>query len=81
VATGSAAGCVAAYLCRHDRLGDGEAAILRQGRFLGRASEMTIRAHGVGTAISSVEVGGDVVLIGTGTLLRLPDATVSASPR
>lgn len=72
VATGSAAGCVAAYLRRHDRLGDGATAILRQGRFLGRASEITIRAHGTGTEVASVVVGGDVVLVGTGTLLRLP---------
>jgi trans-2,3-dihydro-3-hydroxyanthranilate isomerase len=73
VATGSAAGCVAAYLRRHERLGDARTAILRQGRFLGRPSEITIRAHGTGTAVSSVEVGGDVVLVGTGTLARLPE--------
>jgi PhzF family phenazine biosynthesis protein len=72
VATGSAAGCVAAYLRRHERLGDGATAILRQGRFLGRASEITIRAHGTGTEVPSVVVGGDVALVGTGTLLRLP---------
>lgn len=72
VATGSAAGCVAAYLRRHERLGDGATAVLRQGRFLGRDSEITIRAHGAGTEVPSVVVGGDVVLVGTGTLLRLP---------
>jgi PhzF family phenazine biosynthesis protein len=72
VATGSAAGCVAAYLRRHGRLGDGQTAILHQGRFLGRASEISIRAFGTGTDIGSVEVGGDVVLVGTGRLDRLP---------
>jgi PhzF family phenazine biosynthesis protein len=72
VATGSAAGCVAAYLRRHDRLGDGQAATLRQGQFTGRPSQITIRAHGAGTRIGSVEVGGDVVLVGTGCLDRLP---------
>jgi PhzF family phenazine biosynthesis protein len=72
VATGSAAGCVAAYLRRHNRLGEGETAILRQGRFLGRPSEITVRAHGTGGDIASVEVGGDVVVVGTGTLNRLP---------
>ena len=72
VATGSAAGCVAAYLRRHGRLGDGQTATLHQGRFTGRPSQITIRAHGTGTDITSVEVGGDVVLIGTGTLHRLP---------
>lgn len=73
VATGSAAGCVAAYLRRHNRLADGETAVLHQGRFLGRPSTLTIRAHGTGTDIPSVEVGGHVVLIGTGTLDRLPE--------
>lgn len=72
VATGSGAGCVAAYLRRHGRIGDGETATLRQGRFTGRPSEMIIRAHGSGGNITSVEVGGDVVLVGTGTLERLP---------
>ncbi len=67
VATGSAAGCVAAYLNRHERLDDGQTATLRQGRFLGRTSEIAIRVHD-----SSVEVGGDVVLVGTGALERLP---------
>ncbi|MEY9911653.1 trans-2,3-dihydro-3-hydroxyanthranilate isomerase [Catenulispora sp. MAP12-49] len=73
VATGSAAGCVAAYLRRHDRLGDGETATLHQGRFLGRPSTITIRAHGGGTGVSSVEVGADVVLVGRGTLDRIPE--------
>jgi len=72
VATGSAAGCVAAYLRRHDRLGDGESATLHQGRFLGRPSTITIRAHGSGTDISSVEVEADVVFVARGTLDRIP---------
>lgn len=73
VATGSAAGCVAAYLRRHDRIGDGDAAILHQGRFTGRPSQITIRAQGAGSSIRSVEVGGDVVFVGTGHLDRLPE--------
>jgi trans-2,3-dihydro-3-hydroxyanthranilate isomerase len=75
VATGSGAGCVAAYLRRHGRLGDGEAVTLHQGRFTGRPSEMTIRAHGNGGAIHSVEVGGDVILVGEGRLDALPDVS------
>nr|WP_157527036.1 PhzF family phenazine biosynthesis protein [Kibdelosporangium sp. MJ126-NF4] len=67
VATGSAAGCVAAYLRRHGRLADGQTSTLHQGRFLRRPSHITIRATG-----DSIEVGGDVVLLGTGTLNRLP---------
>ncbi|ACU70895.1 phenazine biosynthesis protein PhzF family [Catenulispora acidiphila DSM 44928] len=72
VATGSAAGCVAAYLRRHDRLGDGETATLHQGRFLDRPSTITLRAHGSGTDISSVEVEADVVFVARGTLDRIP---------
>ena len=72
VATGSGAGCVAAYLCRYGRIGDGEPATLRQGRFTGRPSEMTITAYGRGEDIRSVTVGGNVVLIGEGQLRELP---------
>ncbi|WP_371675074.1 PhzF family phenazine biosynthesis protein [Streptomyces sp. NBC_01276] len=71
-ATGSGAGCAAAYLRRHGRLGDGERAVLRQGRFTGRPSEMTISAHGHGTDVRTVEVGGGVVIVGEGRLAELP---------
>lgn len=74
VATGSGAGCAAAYLRRHGRLGDGETAVLRQGRFVGRPSEITIRAHGRDGTVRSVEVGGEVALVGGGRLDVLPDA-------
>jgi PhzF family phenazine biosynthesis protein len=72
VATGSGAGCVAAYLRRHGRIDDAEPTTLRQGRFTGRPSEMTIAAHGRGEDIVSVEVGGGVVLVGSGHLDELP---------
>lgn len=74
VATGSGAGCAAAWLRRHGRLADGETAILRQGRFTGRPSEILIRAHGAGRSVHSVEVGGAVALVGRGELDALPDA-------
>lgn len=73
VATGSGAGCAAAYLRRHGRIGDGTPAVLRQGRFTGRPSQMTIAAHGEGEDIRSVEVGGDVVVVGDGQLRELPE--------
>lgn len=73
VATGSGAGCAAAYLRRHEVIGDDETAVLRQGRFTGRPSAMTIRAHGHGTDISSIEVGGNVALVGGGHLDVLPE--------
>jgi len=72
VATGSGAGCVAAYLRRRNRIGSGESATLRQGRFLGRPSEILLRAHGAGTDVHRVEVGGDVSIVGCGWLSTLP---------
>ncbi|MFF0143220.1 PhzF family phenazine biosynthesis protein [Streptomyces sp. NPDC005227] len=72
VATGSAAGCVAAYLRRHGRLDDGDRQVLRQGRFCGRPSEMTISAHGSPQDITSVRVGGEVAVVAHGRLEGLP---------
>jgi trans-2,3-dihydro-3-hydroxyanthranilate isomerase len=73
VATGSGAGCVAAFLRRHERIGDGVLTTLHQGRFVGRPSEITIRARGRETAVHSVEVGGEVSLVGSGRLDQLPE--------
>lgn len=73
VATGSGAGCAAAYLRSHDLIGDGESVILGQGRFLGRPSEIVMRAHGAGKRIHSVEIGGEVSIVGEGRLDELPE--------
>jgi trans-2,3-dihydro-3-hydroxyanthranilate isomerase len=70
-ATGSAAGCVAAYLHWHGRLDQNQYTELRQGRFINRPSRISIAAHGIGDAIR-VSVGGDVVLVGAGRLDVLP---------
>jgi trans-2,3-dihydro-3-hydroxyanthranilate isomerase len=70
-ATGSAAGCVAAYLHRHGQLGDGEDAELRQGRFIGRPSRISISARSADGGVR-VRVGGEVVLVGSGRLDVLP---------
>ncbi|MFJ3965586.1 PhzF family phenazine biosynthesis protein [Streptomyces sp. NPDC090036] len=72
VATGSGAGCVAAYLRSHGRIGSGEPSLLRQGRFTGRTGEMTISADGHGRDIRSVHVGGGVALVAEGRLHELP---------
>jgi trans-2,3-dihydro-3-hydroxyanthranilate isomerase len=72
VATGSAAGCVAAYLLRHGRSQPGEQIALSQGRFLGRSSTIVAAAYGEPHAIDRVEVGAEVTLVSTGTLLSLP---------
>ncbi|MFB7463556.1 PhzF family phenazine biosynthesis protein [Streptomyces sp. NPDC056224] len=74
VATGSGAGCAAAYLRRHGRVGSGERSVLRQGRFTGRPSEMTVSAEGHGQDIRSVRVGGGVAFVAEGALHELPPA-------
>lgn len=68
IATGSGAGCAAAFLRRHRRIDDGIPTILRQGRFTGRPSEITLQAHGSDTDLPSIEIGGAVSLVGEGTL-------------
>ncbi|HJT96538.1 MAG TPA: PhzF family phenazine biosynthesis protein [Mycobacterium sp.] len=70
-ATGSAAGCVAAYLHRHGQLGDDEDAELRQGRFIDRPSRISISAQSADGGVR-VRVGGEVVLVGSGRLDVLP---------
>ena len=74
VATGSGAGCAAAYLRSHGRIGDGESVALKQGRFTGRPSEIVMRAHGSGRRVHPVEIGGDVSIVGNGELYALPGA-------
>ena len=74
VATGSAAGCVAALLLRHGRAGDGEERFLSQGRFTGRPSRLAIIAYGSPDAVERVTVGGDVATVATGFLRHLPEA-------
>jgi trans-2,3-dihydro-3-hydroxyanthranilate isomerase len=78
VATGSGAGCAAAYLRSRNRIGDGESAVLKQGRFTGRPSEIVMRAHGEGRRVRSVEIGGDVSIVGEGRLYELPEFRVQA---
>ncbi len=70
-ATGSAAGCVAAYLHRHGRLDDDQVTELRQGRFINRPSRISISARSADGGIR-VRVGGEVVLVGSGRLGVLP---------
>lgn len=72
VATGSAAGCVGAYLTRHGVVPVGEEFTLRQGRFTGRPSRITVSAEGAPDALTNIRVGGDVVMVATGTLDVLP---------
>ncbi|MFF5973417.1 PhzF family phenazine biosynthesis protein [Streptomyces sp. NPDC012769] len=72
VATGSGAGCAAAYLRLHGRLPDGVPAVLRQGRFTGRPSRLDITAYGRGHRVHSVRVGGGVAFVAEGRLHEAP---------
>ncbi|ERN43054.1 phenazine biosynthesis protein PhzF family [Rubidibacter lacunae KORDI 51-2] len=69
-ATGSANGCLAAYLVAHAYLGNTEEidARVEQGYEIQRPSLLLLRARADGRAIS-VEVGGRVVPIACGTLI------------
>lgn len=72
VATGSAAGTVGAYRLRHGLARGGEFFILNQGRFAGRPSTLNVRAEGTRERVELVKVGGDVALVGRGTLQACP---------
>jgi PhzF family phenazine biosynthesis protein len=73
IATGSGAGTVGAYLTKHGRIRVGDEFILRQGRFLGRPSEIRVRSEGAPGEITRVQVGGDVALVGRGALDTVPE--------
>jgi len=68
-ATGSAAGCLAAYLAEHRYLGDGPVDVrLEQGYEIGRPSLLYLRAEKSPEGIA-VEVGGKVQMVARGELL------------
>lgn len=72
VATGSAAGCVGAYLARHGVVPVGEELVLRQGRFTGRPSLLSVLPQGSPDALHDVRVGGHVSMVARGILDDLP---------
>ncbi len=68
-ATGSAAGCLAAYLTKHRVLGDGAIDIqVEQGYEIGRPSLLRLRTSETDGGIT-VEVGGRVIPVARGVLL------------
>ena len=69
VATGSAAGPVGAYLYRHGRFAPHEPITLRQGRFVGRDSEIGICKD---AATGNMLVSGEVRILVRGTLAQMP---------
>jgi trans-2,3-dihydro-3-hydroxyanthranilate isomerase len=80
VATGSAAGVVAAYALRHGLIVPDEAVALRQGRFTGRPSTITVWAGGRPDDVAAIHVGGDVAMAGSGTLWQRPRARGDGPP-
>ena len=61
IATGSAAGPAAGYLVEHKLAQAGDEIVIRQGRFVGRPSEMRLRVDGDGILLT-----GDVRMIASG---------------
>ncbi|MDD3685105.1 MAG: PhzF family phenazine biosynthesis protein [Desulfovibrio desulfuricans] len=67
VATGSAAGPVGAYLYKHNRFSPAQEILLRQGRFVGRDSEISIRRD---KASGNMLVSGQVRLLVRGECMQ-----------
>ncbi|HLJ61005.1 MAG TPA: PhzF family phenazine biosynthesis protein [bacterium] len=65
-ATGSAAGPLAVHLCRHGRVAFGEEIEITQGVEITRPSKLHARISGTAAALTSVEVGGAAVIVGSG---------------
>ena len=68
-ATGSAAGCCAAWMVRHGVAAPGEAALVEQGMEARRPSRIHVRASAGGAGATDVRVGGQVVEVARGELV------------
>jgi trans-2,3-dihydro-3-hydroxyanthranilate isomerase len=68
-ATGSAAGCCAAWMARHGLLAPGESALVEQGLEVSRPSRIFVRATRDGDRVRDVRVGGHVVEVARGELV------------
>ncbi|MGH9117251.1 MAG: PhzF family phenazine biosynthesis protein [Acidimicrobiales bacterium] len=66
-ATGSAAGPIAAHLCRYSLVPWGDEVEIHQGQAINRPSRLLAMAQGSDDGIERVEVGGDVVVVGSGS--------------
>jgi trans-2,3-dihydro-3-hydroxyanthranilate isomerase len=71
-ATGSAAGCAAAYLAKYGLAGSGATVRMEQGHLMGRPSELLLSAtRKADGAVGQVRVGGSSVLVLEGSVNRL----------
>ena len=67
-ATGSATGPLYAYLAKHGKLEHRERFVNEQGVAMGRRSVLHVRLQWDGGALGAIEVGGNAVFMGEGTL-------------
>ena len=67
-ATGSAAGCVAAWLVEHGLAESGREVVMEQGVEIVRPSRLTLRATKTGGGVTDVFVGGRTIPVATGRL-------------
>jgi len=68
-ATGSANGCLAAYLCKHRYFGTDKVDVrVEQGYQIGRPSLLLLRSKMIGDGID-VHVGGKVIMVARGELV------------
>jgi trans-2,3-dihydro-3-hydroxyanthranilate isomerase len=67
-ATGSAAGCCAAWMAMHGVIAKGDQAIIEQGVEVHRPSRIFVRAEKTGDKVANVHVGGYCVEVGAGEL-------------
>lgn len=67
-ATGSAAGPIAIHVARHGLIEYGQRIVITQGVEMGRPSPMHAFAEGTGDQVTTVEVGGDGVVVLEGAL-------------
>lgn len=68
-ATGSAAGCCAAWMVRHGVAAPGEPVLIEQGIEVRRPSRIYVRAAREGDRVTDVRVGGNVVEVARGELV------------
>jgi PhzF family phenazine biosynthesis protein len=68
-ATGSAAGCCAAWMVKHGVVAPGQAVLIEQGLEARRPSRIHVRASAGGAGATDVRVGGHVVEVARGELV------------
>lgn len=68
IATGSAAGPVAAYLVKHKLKNYNEVMTINQGRFLNRASQINVIVYGNNNIITNIDVIGSSTIVGRGEI-------------